>query len=412
MRARRPPPGYGDARRLRAAAIRIWLRASTGKGSSSAVHSAYLISSMTGWPYDTQIWSQQVWIPPISNDVVFKEAVVQPVKNPVTSRGRDKHVIAVLVVADTIALEVVVAQQIFGPPIPSVAAITGDSESPYEVVLCGEERRHVLRPGLDVGELSSLQVMASADTVIVPGVEDPLAKRNEAVLCALRQGFEAGARVVSFCGGAFLLGFAGILDSKRATTHWILEPEFRAAFPRVRLEVDRLFVDDDTVHTSGGIFAATDLSLHLVALDRGQSYANDTGRILVSAPQRPGGQAQFVKASLRLDDQLPMGSFLSWLREHLGEPLTLAGLAREQHVSERTLGRRFQQATGMSVFDWLIQERVSQAKVLLEVTDFRVAEVAAMAGFGSAESLRRNFEKVVGTTAGRYREAFRSAASA
>ena len=119
-----------------------------------------------------------------------------------------------------------------------------------------------------------------------------------------------------------------------------------------------------------------------------------------------------MKASLRLDDQLPMGSFLRWLREHLEEPLTLAGLAREQHVSERTLGRRFQQATGMSVFDWLIQERVSKAKVLLEVTDFRVAEVAAMAGFGSAESLRRNFEKVVGTTAGRYREAFRSAASA
>jgi AraC family transcriptional regulator, transcriptional activator FtrA len=327
-------------------------------------------------------------------------------KNPVTSQGRGKHVVAVLLVPDTMALEVTVAQQVFGPPIPSVAAITGDTVSPYEVVLCGEDHRYVLRSGVDFGDLSPLQTMITADTVIVPGVENPLAPRSEAILSALREAHEAGVRVVSFCAGAFVLGFSGILDGRRATTHWILGAEFRATFPRVRLEVDRLFVNDGNVHTSGGILSATDLSLHLVALDRGQSYANDAGRILVCAPQRRGGQAQFVKASLRLDDEPPMGSFLRWLREHIDEPVTLAGLARHEHVSERTLERRFHQATGISVFDWVIQERVSLAKVLLETTDFRIGEVAAMVGFGSAETLRRNFEKLVGTTAGQYRDSF------
>jgi len=328
--------------------------------------------------------------------------------NPTTSRGRDKHVIAVLVVPDTVALEVFVAQQIFGPPMPSIAAVTGDADSPYEVVLCGEKRRLVLRPGVDVGELSPLETVADADTVIVPGVEDPLAPRTEALLASLRLAHTGGARLVSFCGGAFLLGSAGILDGKRATTHWILGGEFRAEFPRVRLDIDRLYVDDGSVHTSGGIFAATDLSLHLIALDRGQAYANDVARILVSAPQRPGGQAQFVKHSLRSDAESPFGSFLVWLREHVAEHLTLTDLARHEHVSERTLVRRFRQATGMSVFDWITRERVSQAKVLLETTDFRIGEIAVMVGFGSTETLRRNFESFVGVSAGAYRNNFQA----
>jgi transcriptional regulator GlxA family with amidase domain len=215
---------------------------------------------------------------------------------------------------------------------------------------------------------------------------------------------------VSFCGGAFLLGYAGILDSRRATTHWILAKEFREAFPSVRLDTDHLYIDDGPVHTSGGIFSATDLSLHLIALDRGQAYANDTARILVSAPHRPGGQAQFVKESIRTDGEGPVSSFLRWLRDHIDQPLTLTDLARHEHVSERSLVRNFRQATGMSVFDWITRERINQSKVLLETTDFRIGDIAAMVGFGTSETLRRNFEKIAGTTPGRYRDTFQRGA--
>jgi AraC family transcriptional regulator, transcriptional activator FtrA len=332
---------------------------------------------------------------------------MRAVKKPTTSRGRQKHVIAVLVAPDSVALEIAMAQHIFGPVNPAIAEVTANSDTPYEVVLCGEVPRCVLATGVDPGELSSLDVLGDADTVIVPGVQNPLAKRSAKLLDSLRIASSSGVRMVGFCGGAFLLGYAGVLDRRRATTHWLLAPEFRAAFPHVRLDVDRLYVDDPPVHTSGGMFAATDLSLHLLAMDQGQAAANDMSRILVSAPYRKGGQAQFILHTIRTETISGMDGLLTWLREHLDEPLTLAGLARHEHISERSLVRKFRQATGMSVFDWIARERVDRAKMLLETTDFAIGDIAAMAGFGSPESFRRNFEKSVGTTAGSYRRTFR-----
>lgn len=335
---------------------------------------------------------------------------MRPVAKPVTSRGRDKHVIALVVLPDTVALEVAVAQQIFGRRIPALAAATGDGESPYDLVLVGEQDRHVLPSGVDPGPLRPLDVLRTADTVLVPGLEEPLAERSPALLTALRAAADAGARMVSFCGGAFVLGQAGLLDGRTATTHWLLAQEFRASFPLARLAAENLWVDDGPVHTSGGIFSATDLALHLLALDLGQAYANDMSRVLVSAPHRPGGQAQFVKSTIRVEEDTGIEPLLAWIREHLAEPLTLASLARHAHLSERSLVRRFRAETGMSVFDWITTERVDQAKALLESTDFPVAQVAAMVGLGSSETLRRHFARVVGTTASGYRTTFRATA--
>jgi transcriptional regulator GlxA family with amidase domain len=208
-----------------------------------------------------------------------------------------------------------------------------------------------------------------------------------------------------------VLAQAGVLDGRRATTHWLLAKEFQTAFPQVRLEPDQLYVDDGPVHTSGGLFAAADLALHLLALDQGDAYANDFGRLLVTAPRRPGAQAQFIKRSLRVDNDLPLSTFLQWIREHAHEPLTLEQLATHQHISQRSLIRKFRQATGMSVFDWIAQKRVNQAKVLLETTDFAISEIAAMVGFGTAETLRRNFDRRVATTPGAYRSTFRRLAN-
>ncbi|WP_350348922.1 helix-turn-helix domain-containing protein [Agromyces sp. G08B096] len=334
---------------------------------------------------------------------------MRPAKQPPTSRGRDRHVLAIVVVPDTVALEIAVAQQVFGRRMPSLAAVTGDGETPYEVVLVGEQPRVVLPSGTDPGELAPLDTLLTADTVLVPGLEEPLAERSPELLAALRAARDAGARMVSFCGGAFILGRAGILDGKRATTHWVLSKEFREEFPLATLQAEHLYVDDGEVHTSGGIFSATDLALHLLSLDLGHAYANDLSRILVSAPHRPGGQAQFMKDSIRLDAEPPVESFLRWLREHLDEPLTLAQLAAHEHVSERTLVRKFRADTGMSVFDWITRERVNQAKALLETTDHPVSEIAAMVGLGTSESLRRQFERLVGTSASAYRKTFRGA---
>lgn len=331
-------------------------------------------------------------------------------RRPTTSRGRARHVIGVVVVPDSFPLEVLVTQAVFGPPLRPIAEIMGVPEdSPYEVVLCGEQPRHLLPRDVDMGELAPLSTLREVDTVIVPGIAEPMIERSDELLDSLRAASAAGARMVSLCGGAFILAKAGILDGRAATTHWLLAPEFRKAFPNVRLDVDRLYVDDPPVHTSGGVFAATDLALHIVALDRGQAVANDLSRLLVSAPYRPGGQAQFVKDSLRADGPSTIESLLGWLREHVHEAHTLAGLARREHMSERSLVRKFRAATGMSVFDWIARERVGQAKVLLETSDLTVSEVAAMVGFGSAETMRRNFEKWVGTTAGAYRRTFRKA---
>lgn len=332
---------------------------------------------------------------------------MRPTKQPPTSRGRDKHVIALLVLPDTVALEVAVAQQVFGRRMPTLAAVTGDVETPYEVVLVGEEPRHVLPSGVDPGPLAPLDTMLTADTVMVPGLEEPLAARSPHLLATVRSARDAGARMVSFCGGAFVLGRAGVLDGRTATTHWLLAQEFREAFPRARLAAEHLWVDDREVHTSGGILSATDLALHLLALDLGHAYANDFGRVLVSAPHRAGGQSQFVKDALRVDDATPIDPLLRWVRENVGEPHTLASLARRAHLSERHLVRLFRAETGMSVFDWITAERVDRAKVLLETTDFPVAQIAAMVGLGSSESLRRHFARVVGTTASAYRATFR-----
>lgn len=333
--------------------------------------------------------------------------MTRAVKAPPLSRGRHKHRVAVLVDPDTEGFEVGVIQQVFGRRTGTVQTVVRDIGSPYEVILCGESERYILPSGADLGQLAPLHTLLTADTVMVPGVQKPLASRSSAILGSVRGAYQNGARMVSYCGGAFVLGRAGVLDGRQATTHWLLADEFRAVFPRVRLTPDKLFVDDGPVHTSGGVFATMDLALHLLALDMGDAHANDVGRLLVAGPRRPGAQAQYVKQSLRADDDLPMGSFLHWLREHVYEPLTLAGLAQQQHLSQRSLVRKFRQATGMSVFDWINQERVSQAKALLETTDHPVGDIAVMVGFQTPETLRRNFDRHVGTTAGAYRAEFR-----
>jgi AraC family transcriptional activator FtrA len=325
--------------------------------------------------------------------------------------ARPAHVVAILLMPDTVAVEVALLQQIFGRGVAAfegVADAAGAGANHYEVFLCGESERLVLDSGVDFGRLRPLEALLDADSVMVPGVDDPLAPRSPALLDAVRRAHAGGARMISYCGGAFVLGQAGVLDGRRATTHWLFAEEFRRRFPSVRLEEQHLYVRDREVFTSGGVLSATDLALHIVSLDTGQDEANDLARLLVSSPHRAGGQAQFVKESLRADAGRADDGLLSWLRENIHEPLTLEQVARRQHTSQRSLARNFRRRTGLSVLDWVNRERVARAKVLLETTDLRIGDVAVGVGFGSPESLRRHFERDVGVTARAYRAAFRA----
>ena len=317
-----------------------------------------------------------------------------------------RHRVAIVVLRGTFVLDLAVAVQAFGRRPSIFAKIRQEAEPPYEVVICGDPSTPTSL-GFSIGELESYEMVAGADTVLVPGTEyalDPLPDDLHGALVAAHQ---AGARMVSLCAGAFVLGQAGVLDGHRVTTHWAMATEFRAAFPRAHLVEHALYVDDGQVLSSGGMLAATDLCLYLLACDQGQSYANDVSRLLVSPPHRVGGQAQYAKASRPLPTG-PLAPVLAWLEENIGEPFSMAQIAARAHMSQRTLVRRFRAETGEGLAEWVARHRIERARALLEETDRPVAQVAHDAGFGSVEALRRHFQARVGTSPRAYRDTFRA----
>jgi len=248
--------------------------------------------------------------------------------------------------------------------------------------------------------------LLSAHTVVVPAWRDLDAEPSPVLLDALVRAHEAGARIVSLCTGAFVLAAAGLLDGRRATTHWEHAPLLAERYPLVRVDPDVLYVDEGTVLTSAGKAAALDLCLHLVRLDLGAAAANAVARALVVPPHREGGQVQFV-APPRLrpaTDQL--GGVLAWCRTHLAEPLSVADLASRAGLSSRQLTRRFVAVTGQPPQQWLHAERIRVAQELLETSDATIDVIAARSGMGTATTMRRHFRAVVGVTPTAYRNTF------
>ena len=316
-----------------------------------------------------------------------------------------RHRIAVVVLGGTFALDLAVAIQAFGRRPTVFQKIRDEEHSPYEIELCGQPSIKSTTLGFSIGELHPVARAATADTVLVPGLEDPLTPQDPDALAAIAHAARNGARLVSLCAGAFVLGQAGVLGGHRVTTHWALADDFRAAFPGVQLMEQALYVDDGQVLSSGGMLAAADLCLHVLRRDFGQSYANDISRLLVSPPHRSGGQAQYTKSPAR-----PLTSALApimaWMLDRLSEPLTLQSVAAEAHMSSRTLARRFRAETGDSVQNWIARRRVEQARELLEDSDMTISQIAYTVGFGSTESLRRHFNLTTGTSARQYRQTF------
>ena len=265
--------------------------------------------------------------------------------------------------------------------------------------------------GLVIEVPYGLEHLADADVIIVPSWNHPERAAPATLTEALRAAHARGAKLVGLCLGAFVLADAGLLDGRRATTHWGWSELFARRFPQVKLDPDVLYVDEDDVMTSAGTVAALDGCLHLLRRRLGADVANRVARRLVMPPHRQGGQAQYVEQPLPVrprDDKL--AEVLDWARARLDQPLSLDTLARTALMSRRTFTRRFRDTAGTSVSQWLTAERVALAQRLLETTDLPVENVADKAGFGSALSLRQHFRVQFGTTPADYRRTFRNSA--
>ena len=276
---------------------------------------------------------------------------------------------------------------------------------PYEVRYCTPTPGRIRSDqGIEIEVPDGLEVMAKADIVVVPAWNHPEHVAPIALTDALQQANASGAQVVGLCLGAFVLGDAGLLDGRRATTHWACRELFAQRFPKADFHPDVLYVDDGDVITSAGTVAAIDCCLNLVRQRHGADVANRVARLLVTPPHRQGGQAQYIEQPVPIlpsESRLP--GVLQWAREHLSEPLSLDVLADIARMSRRTFTRRFREATGTTVVKWLAFERIARAQQLLETTDMPIERVAAEVGFGTALSLRQYFSNQVHTSPSSYR---------
>lgn len=279
----------------------------------------------------------------------------------------------------------------------------------WPLAVCGE-RRGPLRSsaGFGLQPTHGLRTLEAAGLVIVPSWRDTAERPPEAVLRALRRAHERGARLVGLCLGAFVLAEAGLLDGRPATTHWAWADEFARRYPSVRLQPEVLYVDDGDIVTSAGTAASLDCCLHLLRQWVGAEAANRVARRLVVAPHRAGGQAQFVDTPLPASRRGGrMAALLEWIEAHLAEPIGLDTLAARAAMSRRHFTRRFREATGTTVWQWVLQRRVARARALLEASELGIEAVAAEAGFGSAVALRKAFVASMGQPPASYRAAFR-----
>ncbi|MFB6613868.1 helix-turn-helix domain-containing protein [Streptomyces sp. NPDC056367] len=312
--------------------------------------------------------------------------------------------VALAVTDGMLHFELSLACEVFGADLSHVA------DPWYGFSLCGPGAVQVGRFRMEPD--SGLDGLASADLVIVPGWADIDVDPPTDLVDAVRAAHEAGARVASLCTGAFVLAAAGLLDGRRATTHWAHTRALADRHPRVEVDPDVLYVDNGSVLTSAGKAAAMDLCLHLVRLDHGSAVANTVARRLVVPPHRAGGQAQFVPAPVPAQDDHPLARLFPWAIERLDRALTVEDLARRANMSSRHLSRRFRSATGTTPLQWLLTQRIRRAQELLETTGDSIDAIAEATGMGTAASLRRHFNRTIGVPPDTYRRTFRSARAA
>jgi len=315
-------------------------------------------------------------------------------------------VVAALITHGVAPFELAVVCEVFGFARPEIM-----DPWPYEVVVASPDGTKVrTNQCFALDGVRSLAVLDRADTIIVPAWTGPTHRPPDAMIAALQRAHRRGARLMSVCSGAFALAHAGLLDGRRATTHWMHTQELASAFPQIDVDPDVLYVDEGQILTSAGTAAGIDLCLHVARLDHGVEFAN--ARRMVVPPHRDGGQAQFVVTPIEVDDGAdPLAATLDWALEHLNEPLTVETMSRRAMMSPRTFARRFRAVTGTTPLQWLLRQRILQAQRLLETSDLPVEVIAQRCGFGSASVLRTHFKRLLDTAPLVYRRTFREVAS-
>ena len=306
------------------------------------------------------------------------------------------HAVVALVLPTVEAFDLAIPAQVFADP---------GLPRRYEFTVCAPEAGLVRSTaGYSVQAEHGLEALDAADTVVVPGYL-PLGDPGDRVCSALRRAAGRGARMVSVCTGAFALAAAGLLDHRRAATHWQYADQLAAGYPAVKVDPDVLWVDEGAVLTSAGLAAGIDLCVQLVRADHGSEAAISVARRMVVAPYRDGGQAQWLERPLPAPGE-GLGATCQWALEHLDDPLTVADLARHAGWAPRTFSRHFAEQTGMAPLRWLTAARIREARRLLEATDLPVEVIAGRCGLGTAANLRLHLARDAGTTPTAYRAAY------
>nr|WSX48155.1 DJ-1/PfpI family protein [Streptomyces sp. NBC_00974] len=317
------------------------------------------------------------------------------------------HVVAVLAFDGMAPFELGVVVEVFGLARPELGDIPW-----YELRVCAAEPGRDLRVvgGFTLRAEHGLDALAAADTVIIPGVSQAGSPIAKPLVDALLEAHTRGARLVSICSGAFALAATGLLDGRRATTHWRYARTLAERHPAIEVDPDVLYVDNGDVLTSAGSAAGIDLCLYLIRADHGAAVANTVARRFVVPPHREGGQAQFIEAAVgdigpdAADDGITQS--MTWAMRRLHAPLSVAVLAREARMSERSYLRHFTRRNGVSPIRWVISQRVCASLPLLESGEGTVDEVAAAVGFDATATYRHHFTRQMRTTPTAYRKAF------
>ena len=261
--------------------------------------------------------------------------------------------------------------------------------------------------GVRIQTRYGLGMLQRADIIVIPGWRSPDERPPEKLLSVLRRAHARGARLCSICSGVFILAHAGLLEGRRAATHWRYASQLAQQFPGITVDSSSLYVDEGQIVTSAGSAAGLDMLLHLVRRDYGTRVANRVAQRLVMSPHREGGQAQFVPRPMPSDTDSPVARLMDWIRENPRADHSSQSLAQRARMSERTLHRKFKESTGLTPNEWVTRERIAIARELLETRrELDVESVADLAGFGSVESLRRHFRLHGLTSPLHYRKQF------
>ncbi|MFD9701428.1 GlxA family transcriptional regulator [Lentzea sp. NPDC059081] len=319
-----------------------------------------------------------------------------------TGSSRRRHRVAVLALDGVQPMEVGMPFQIFG-----------FHEGRYDVILCGQSAGPVeTLSGWSLTAPHGLDEVVTADTVIVPAYRgserDTPPDATPDVRDALLEAHAQGARIATICSGAFALASTGLLDGKRATTHWLLTDELARRHPRIEVDPGVLYVDNGSLLTSAGVASGIDLCLHLLRRDCGAATATSVARGIVAAPHREGGQAQYVTRPPARPNRTELSATLEWALRRLDTPLTVAELAAHAAVAERTFARMFTAQLGVSPMRWLTAARVGRARELLETTDAGIDHIGRACGLGTPANFRHHFRLATGTTPTGYRRTFSS----